>query len=177
MANCEKIVIAGFSGAGKSGLLREISLSRPQDFVFFDDLDQLILRKWGTTTLADLIAQKGWEWFRQTERTELFEWINQQGKGVLALGGGTLSPKLWDELQGRPELKVVYVEADVETCWQRLTTFPGEERPLLKEGKEAFLKRFQERSLVFEKIPLRLKNSEGRSLSELAQEFWEQVHC
>src|SRR5262245_12722008 len=98
MASCEKILIAGFSGSGKTSLLRELSKTAPSGWTNFDDLDQLILknRGKGQKDLASLIQEAGWEQFRAWESEELDLWIKSPGKGVLALGGGSLNQGAWE---------------------------------------------------------------------------------
>lgn len=98
MALCEKILIAGFSGAGKSTFLEELRKTAPAGWSSFEDLDELILMntKKKYAKLADLIDEQGWEAFRLLERQTLEGWLKDEEKGVLALGGGTLTPLVWD---------------------------------------------------------------------------------
>src|SRR5690606_18926857 len=44
---CEKILIAGFSGAGKTSFLKELEYQAPEDGWDFQDLDKLILKSRG----------------------------------------------------------------------------------------------------------------------------------
>jgi len=73
MALCDKILIAGSSGAGKTSLVRALRSSATEDWDHFDDLDDLILKNHGKglPSIADLIEAHGWEKFRLWERQEL----------------------------------------------------------------------------------------------------------
>lgn len=174
MAKCEKILIAGFSGAGKSTLLQAIQAQAPQGWERFDDLDQLLFEhhRQEEEQLSQLIDLWGWELFRQNERRELTLWLELPGKGVLSLGGGTLTPHVWQELAFRPEVGLVFLDADFESCWRRLENDTVHERPLVKKGREALRHFYQERRVIYERIPRVLKNPEGTDISALAQEFW-----
>lgn len=172
-----KILIAGFSGSGKTSLLQAARDLAPSDWEEFSDLDQLILKSRGKgfRDLASLIEAHGWEKFRLWERQELEGWLKEDGKGVLALGGGTLSPLVWELFRSSRKIKFCYLESDFETCWQRLTQEGEEKRPLVLRGKAELMKVYSERLLVFEQIPWKLRNSEGAELKQLAREFWQEI--
>lgn len=172
MATCEKILIAGFSGAGKSSLMRALKASAPEDWDHFDDLDQLILKSHGKgqAHLASLIEQHGWEKFRLWERQALEGWLKDEGKGVLALGGGTLSPLVWELFGKSRKIKFCYLEVPFEVAWKRLVGDTSEPRPLIQLGKHKLLELFEERSRVFNQIEWKLDGQ--MSLAKLTQEFW-----
>jgi shikimate kinase len=172
MALCEKILICGFSGAGKTDLVKELKLSAPASWELFDDLDEMIFRQYGRghENLAALIQANGWEKFRIWER-QLFEgWLKEEEKGVLALGGGTLSPLLWELYSKSRKLKFCFLDVPFEEAWQRLKKQGMQERPMTLEGKENFRKVFEERLRVFRQIPWKLDAT--RSTAKLVQEFW-----
>ena len=79
MAKCEKILICGFSGAGKTSLMRELEFSAPDSSWSFADLDQLILKSRRGKELATVIETHGWEKFRLWERQELEGWLKEEG--------------------------------------------------------------------------------------------------
>lgn len=178
MALCEKILIIGFSGAGKSSLLKAIEDSAPQDWTLFDDLDQLILKNRGRgrySTLAKLIENEGWEQFRLWERQELEGWLKDEEKGVLSLGGGAFTPLVWELYQNSRKLKFCYLKASFETCWERLNQKGTEVRPLVLKGKDTLEELYQEREKLYNQVKWQLENEKDTDLAKLAQDFWANV--
>lgn len=178
MAIREKILIAGFSGSGKTTLLNALKNSAPEGWELFDDLDQLILKdlRGKFKTLAQYIETVGWEEFRKKER-QIFEgWIKDEDKGVLALGGGTVTPLLLELFGKARKLQWVYLEADFKTCWDRLIKDQDREpRPLVKLGEIALEKIYLERKMIFEQIPFKLQNTNSTSMEMLASTVWLEV--
>lgn len=86
-----KLLIAGFSGAGKSTVLRELIGLAPAEFMAFLDLDVLVRGPY--TDVASYVAKYGWEKFRETELNKLEEILNSTEKSVVALG-----EEPWSEL-------------------------------------------------------------------------------
>jgi shikimate kinase len=174
MASCEKILIAGFSGAGKTTLLNELSKTAPSGWEHFDDLDQVILKNKGKGQpgLAQLINEVGWETFRLWERQELEGWLKKEGRGVLALGGGSLSPMVWELYKDLKKIKFCHLEVPFETCWQRLAN-SGEPRPLVLRGKVELQKIFDERKHLFDQIPWKIVSEEGQK--GLVKKFWGEI--
>jgi shikimate kinase len=177
MTDCVKIMIAGFSGAGKSSLLKALEASAPRmRQLRFEDLDALVLsdlRGFGSfPTLAAAIEAVGWVEFRETERSVLLEWADSPESGVLALGGGSLTMEVLQELGQRPQVKLLWLRASFEECWHRLQTPGTEERPLLKLGREALRALYEEREQIFRQIPWQVSNPEGQDLPALSQLIW-----
>lgn len=177
MPMCEKILISGFSGSGKSTLLDSLKKNAPEGWEHFEDLDELILLKYGvpSRTLSDLIGRHGWEKFRLWERQELEYWLKQDGKGVLSLGGGSLTGQVMAMLQSLPKVKLVHLYADFETCWQRLMADQEEPRPLVLKGKEELKKIYFERQKQYQMADLRFNNPPDMDIRELSDKFWEEV--
>jgi shikimate kinase len=175
MAKCEKILIAGFSGAGKTSLMRELEFSAPDPEWNFSDLDQLLMKSHKVKELAHLIETHGWEKFRLWERQVLEGWLKEDGKGVLSLGGGALSQMVYDLYRPSRKLRFCYLYAPFDDCWERLHLEGSEPRPLVKLGKAELHRVYEERSKIFSQIPWRLENAKGTDLSVLAECFWEQV--
>jgi shikimate kinase len=173
--SCEKVLIAGFSGAGKSALMRELEYSAPDPQWHFSDLDQLILAAHPAADLAQLISQHGWEQFRLWERQALESWLKLSGRGVLALGGGTLSPMLLELYKPIRKIKFCYLHASFSDCWERLHLEGSEIRPLVQLGSLELQRIYQERQKIFQQLAWKLENPKGQDLSSLARKFWERV--
>jgi shikimate kinase len=175
MASCEKILIAGFTGAGKTSLVRALKSSSPEDWNHFDDLDQIIFKKHGKSfsSLSELIENRGWESFRLWERQELESWLKDEGKGVLALGGGSLSPLVWELFGKSRKIKFCYLRVPFETAWERLIGDASEPRPLIQLGQARLRELFGERSRIFDQIQWQLDGT--KNLQLLTREFWESL--
>lgn len=175
MALCEKILIAGFSGAGKSSLVKILKSSAPEDWEFFDDLDQIILKEKGKghKDLASLIETHGWEKFRLWERQYLESWLKEEGKGVLALGGGTLSPMIWELFGKQRKIKFCFLDVPFELALSRLSKDSNQLRPLLKFGDDHLRSIFNERKKIFSQISWKLDGT--KNLGDLSSCFWKDL--
>ncbi len=174
MASCEKILIAGFSGAGKSSFLKAIGADTPFGWDRFDDLDNLIAKKAGND-IPTIIALEGWPKFRQREQEALAEWLQGKHTGVLALGGGTITKEIYVSLNRMPKVRIVHLHADFETCWKRLNEPLAAVRPLVQKGKMEMEKLYLERKIIFDLIPWKIKNPEGTSLKTAARQLWVEI--
>lgn len=175
--NSLKILIAGFSGSGKTSLLQQIKVMAPSDWEAIDDLDQLVMKSRGRghRDLASLIQDEGWEKFRLWERQELEGWLKEEGRGVLALGGGTLTPMLWELFKNSRKIQFCHLDASFETCWNRLIQQSEEPRPLVQRGKSELGKIYEERQHIFDQIHWKCRNEQSADLKQLAREFWQKV--
>ncbi len=175
MALCEKILIAGFSGAGKSSLLTALKADAPEDWEHFDDLDRIVLKNSGKghANLASVIETHGWEKFRLWERQALEGWLKDEGKGVLALGGGTLSPLVWELFGKSRKIQFCYLSIPFELAWERLNLDTNAPRPLVQLGKSRLQEIFEERLGIFNQIEWKLDGQ--RPLAENSKNFWDKI--
>src|SRR5690606_31779538 len=153
--SCEKILICGFSGAGKTSLLREAEFLAPNSDWFFSDLDSLILKEKKFPTIEALVAKEGWDKFRLWERQILEGFLKEEGKGVIALGGGTLSETLYSLLKPIRKIGICYLHVPFQDAWERLHIEGAEPRPLVKLGQIELQRIYQERQKVFLQVPWR----------------------
>ncbi|MFL5785411.1 MAG: shikimate kinase [Bacteriovoracaceae bacterium] len=173
MAKCEKILIAGFAGAGKSSFLREIAQGAGPDWTFAD-LDELVVKTYGgpSKSLSEWIEEWGWDRFRSYEEECLRDWLTDPGKGVLALGGGSLNEENVNLVSQKA--KILVLEVDFETAWHRVQMDP-QVRPLALKGENYMRYLFEKRQKIFEKVPWKMANSDGTDLKALAAAFWREI--
>ncbi len=138
--------ICGFSGAGKSHLLKKIEqMGKYQGFKYLDLDDEIfsVHNVENCKNLGELIESKGFPWFRKVEQ-ELLKDLLERDNHWIALGGGTLNDDLISYLAERSDVKGFWLDTDFETCWNRISLDTS--RPLTKEGKDLMQERFSERS-------------------------------
>lgn len=174
MAKCEKILIAGFSGAGKTSFLQELKGSAPESSWSFSDLDQMVVSR-HKKDIPGIVEEHGWEKFRLWERQELEGWLKEEGKAVLTLGGGALTQILLDLYGPIRKIGILYLHASFEDCWARLNLEGAEVRPLVQLGKGELHRIYQERQKIFSQISWKLENPQGKDLRTLAHEFWDKL--
>lgn len=125
MKQDKNVVLIGFMGSGKTsvGLKLSYRLRVP-----VEDTDKLIERREGTT-VSEIFAQKGEDYFRNLESALLSDLINKGQRRIYSVGGGT---------PVRPENQkllrklgfVVYLRTKPETIYNRLKN--DSTRPLLQ---------------------------------------------
>lgn len=92
ITNCKRqtnIVLTGMRGSGKTTLGRRLAQKLQRRFI---DLDTLI-EKYAKQSIPEIVALKGWKYFRRLERKTVRRIANMTN-AVIAAGGGTiLNPK------------------------------------------------------------------------------------
>lgn len=142
-----KLLLAGFSGAGKSTVLRELIGLAPPEFMAFLDLDVLVR---GThSDVSSFVAKHGWDKFRESELTQLEGILRSPEKTVVALGGGTLE-RAWPLIKKHPHAQVCHLDCPFAIAWERLN-FDDEERPLASAGQEVMAKLYLRRQNDYQK--------------------------
>jgi len=144
----QHVLLAGFSGAGKTTVLRELARLLPQKPCL--DLDQLLIADHGSVAL--MVEKQGWSGFRALELAQLKAVLARTETTILALGGGALEQG-WGAID-QATVKVVHLECPFETCWQRIAG--GSERPLVELGEAALHKLFEERKPLYQRCQLRV---------------------
>lgn len=159
----KKILICGFSGSGKSTALQIIQdWDHEGRFNLIQDLDARILKNSRPkfNSIQEMVEKLGWDEFRKKERAEFESFLKEDSPAVLSLGGGTLTPLLWELYGGARSLKWIHVSAPFETCFQRLKLDQETEpRPLLKLGELELRRIFQSREEIFLKIQTKWSNT------------------
>lgn len=121
------VILAGLRGTGKSSIGRMLAEQLRFTFVDTDMAIEELVRK----RISDIVAQHGWEYFRELERRAVAR-IADQDRQVVASGGGTLM----DEDNARL-LKshgiVILLVSDLAILQRRIAA--GSNRPSLTGGK------------------------------------------
>lgn len=145
-------LISGFSGAGKSHLLKELaSIRELRSFNFFD-LDAYIEESLGlkTHSLGDYIKTYGLEAFRVEEKKALFYLLQEKPNSIISLGGGTLTAEVLEAIKSYKDIKIVNLATSFEICFDRIRD--DSNRPLVLLGKQKLERLYQERRALLGEV-------------------------
>jgi shikimate kinase len=143
MNSKNRIVLTGFMGVGKSTVAKCLAYLLKTEKI---DLDHYVEAKEGVT-VAELVEQKGIDYFRQIETECLREILAQDEARIISLGGGTWVSEVNRNLIKNRNCTTVWLESSFEHCWRNIT-FSKTVRPLAKEKAEV-KKLFDERQKFY----------------------------
>ena len=154
-------VLLGFMGAGKSTIARGLD----PDFV---DMDALLEDRLGMP-IARFFEEKGETAFRQIEEEVLTDLLKTDQ--VVSTGGGVvISPRNRDLL--KQNLDNIYLKADFETLYQRISADKDNQRPLfLNNSKEDLAGIFNERQIWYEEVASKVIDVSKLSPEEIIEEL------
>ncbi len=110
----DRIILTGFRATGKSAVGARLAECLDFDFI---DTDARLCAGLGCS-VAEYVASKGWDAFRERERAILTE-LAGVSRAVISTGGGAiLHGAAWDRL--RKNSLVIWLRADARTIRQRL---------------------------------------------------------
>jgi shikimate kinase/3-dehydroquinate synthase len=133
MTKAKRVVLIGFSGAGKSTTGTLLADRLGWSFV---DTDAGIAAEFGCS-VPEIFASEGEEIFRAAERTHLLDGLKADHVVIATGGGAVVAVELWtEELLLDPETLVIALDADPATVFDRLTAQQAAEgdavgRPML----------------------------------------------
>ena len=154
-------VLLGFMGAGKSTIARGLD----PDFV---DMDSLLEDRLGMP-IARFFEEKGEAAFRQVESEILADLLKTDQ--VVSTGGGVvISPRNRALLKQNPDN--IYLKADFETLYQRISADEDNQRPLLlNNSKEGLAAIFEERQSRYEEVASQIVDVSRLSPEEIIEEL------
>ena len=154
-------VLLGFMGAGKSTIARGLD----PDFV---DMDALLENRLGMP-IALCFEEKGEAAFRQVESEILADLLKTDQ--VVSTGGGVvISPR--NRALLKQNLDNIYLKADFETLYQRISADKDNQRPLfLKNSKEELLTIFKERQAWYEEVASQIVDVSSLNPDEIIEEL------
>lgn len=125
----ESLFLIGPRASGKTSVARIVASRLDMAHM---DTDEMLTAKLGKS-IAEVVAEEGWEAFRKLESKVLAE-ASGPGNRVIATGGGIVLEQENVALL-RKRGPVVYLRADAETLARRLAADPNEaQRPSLTGG-------------------------------------------
>ena len=154
-------VLLGFMGSGKTTIARKLD----PDFV---DIDALLEGRMGMP-IARFFEEKGEVAFRQLEEEVLADLLKTDK--VISTGGGiVISSRNRALLKQNPDN--IYLKADFETLYQRLSADEDNQRPLfLKNSKEGLAAIFNERQAWYEEVASKVIDVSKLNPEEIIEEL------
>jgi shikimate kinase / 3-dehydroquinate synthase len=136
------LALAGFMGAGKTSIGREVARLTERPFV---DTDAEVERRFGP--IPTLFDERGEEEFRRLEEEVVAEALADDDPAVVALGGGAVTREATRERLSRRAF-TVWLDVDVDVAWEHVRE---SDRPLARD-EGSFRRLFAERRPLYEAL-------------------------
>jgi hypothetical protein len=154
-------ILLGFMGSGKTTVARKLD----PDFV---DMDALLEDRLGMP-ISRFFEEKGEVAFRQVESEILADLLKTDQ--VVSTGGGVVVSSRNRDLL-KKNLDNIYLKADFETLYQRISADKENQRPLfLKNNKEELLAIFKERQAWYEEVANQIVDVSRLTPDEITEEL------
>lgn len=163
-----RIFLIGFMGAGKTHWGKQVA--NRMGLPFFD-LDELIVAH-ENTSIADIFATNGEEYFRLLEKQLLEELVEKEDSMIISCGGGT--PCFFNNIDFMKRYGiVVWLNTHVEVILQRLLK-ERVHRPLLKDIRDEDLRnhivrKLNERRMYYEQADVIIDKEDSISMNDFIQ--------
>ncbi|OFZ23876.1 MAG: hypothetical protein A2202_02380 [Bdellovibrionales bacterium RIFOXYA1_FULL_36_14] len=161
------VFLCGFSGAGKTYLLKNLKQSTTDTNWCFFDLDEEIEKQNGVP-IWQIVNESGISHFRKLETLQLKKVLKEtvSNNCLVALGGGTLDLN-FELIENTAEAKLVWLDISFERCFARIS---GDNlRPLVILGKEKLEQLYVQRCANYQKADLILSKSQIENVKKLNQ--------
>lgn len=133
----KKVVLIGYMGSGKSAVAQKLASQLGKIML---DLDELI-EKTSKMTVETIFATKGEIYFRKLEHNLFLDVLQDDNNLIISTGGGTPCYYNNHELLNSTHVVSVYLNASVDTLYQRLI-HEKQKRPLLANLNQSEIKEF-----------------------------------
>lgn len=145
-----KILLCGFTGAGKSTFLKRFEgNSLGLDCIDLDHALALELGR-GPDKLGEWILANGFPLFRDKEKSKLAALLAHPQPMIIALGGGTLTEAVLSLIRKTPECKTVFLDTPYDVCRARIIQDPN--RPLSNLPEEELKKLYETRLEIYKSL-------------------------
>ena len=170
MAN---IYLTGYRATGKTSTGRALSLRLGIPFI---DADEELVRIEGRT-VAEMVAEKGWDYFRDRE-SHVLKRISSSGSHVVATGGGVILKPENIEIMHSAGM-VVWLKAGIDTIASRLVSddLTSSQRPSLS-GKgvvDEIRDVLEQRLPLYEKAAQISVDTDGKNPEEVCDEIYLEI--
>ena len=158
------IVLVGFMGTGKSTVGKRLAQSLEWDFVDTD----CVIGEVTSLSVTEIFRRHGETRFRSEERIVVAR-LSQQDQIVIATGGGTVVDPLNLKALAQNGI-VIGLHASMEAILRRIGH--KNDRPLLKDSKEAIEKLWSERQECYAQSDFMVDTSQ-KTIDEVVREILE----
>ncbi len=165
---CRLVFLVGPRGSGKSTVAAHLARRLGWDWA---DADALLEQRAGKTIRA-IFAEEGEAGFRDREEALLAELCERSGHVIATGGGVVLRPASCERMRRRGV--VVWLSADVDTLWQRISGDAGtaERRPPLGQGGRAEVALvLAQREPLYRAVAHHVLDGSRRTPEELAEDI------
>lgn len=173
-----KITLAGFMGAGKTGLGKKMA---PKIGFLHIDLDKEI-EKFAQKSITEIVEERGENYFRELEAKLLYLLLISEKKLLISLGGGTLEREENRQIVFEKSISI-YLKNKPKILFRNLKNARNDSRFLIKNLTDQELKAFivnqlEERAPNYEQcsITIEVKGKYAKQFSgEIIEKLQDQI--